>query len=117
MSTSPHRVGSGVANGITAKVSSAGTKDIAGASRNSTLSAWAGSVSSLSRFLSPSAAGWNSPCGPTRLGPRRSCIQAQMRRSASVSRATPTMITVKTTMVLMIDEIRKKVTPALPLRQ
>src|SRR5213079_1455108 len=42
MSTSPHGVGSGAANGITANVSSAGTNDIAGASMKSALSAWAG---------------------------------------------------------------------------
>src|SRR5256886_11461800 len=88
MSTSPHGVGSGAANGITANVKSAGMKDIAGASMNRTLSAWAGRVSSLTRFLSPSAAGCNRPCGPTRFGPSRSCIHAQMRRSARVSSAT-----------------------------
>src|SRR5207237_8015923 len=71
MSTSPHGVGSGAANGITANVSSAGMNDMAGASMKSTLSAWAGSVSSFTRFLRPSAAGWSNPWGPTRFGPRR----------------------------------------------
>src|SRR6266700_912317 len=64
--TTPHGVGSGAANGITANVSSAGTNEINGASVNNALSAWAGSVSSFRKFFRPSAAGWSNPWGPTR---------------------------------------------------
>src|SRR3989337_2126644 len=66
--TSPHGVGMGEAHGITAKVSSAGVNDMIGASTNSTLSANGGSVSSLRKFLRPSAIGWNRPSGPTPVG-------------------------------------------------
>ena len=51
-------------------------------------------------FLTPSAAGCSSPLQPTRLGPCRFCIQALTLRSIRVSSATPTMITVKTSIIL-----------------
>jgi hypothetical protein len=76
-------------------------KESAGASRNSHRLANAGNVSSFRMFFRPSAAGWSRPAGPTRLGPRRFCIQALTFRSMSVSRATPTMMTVNTTSILM----------------
>ena len=75
--------------------------DIAGASMKSQRFASAGKVSSLRMFLTPSAAGCSSPAQPTRLGPRRFCIQALTLRSIRVSSATPTMMTVKTTSILM----------------
>jgi hypothetical protein len=81
--------------------------DMAGASRNSHRLAKAGKVSSLRMFLSPSAAGWSSPAGPTRFGPRRFCIQALTFRSISVSSATPTMMTVNTTRILMMLNSKK----------
>ena len=52
-------------------------------------------------FLTPSAAGWSRPAQPTRLGPRRFCIQALTFRSISVSSATPIMMTVNTRSILM----------------
>ena len=55
--------------------------DIAGASRNSHRLASAGKVSSFRMFLTPSAAGCSRPAQPTRLGPRRFCIQALTFRS------------------------------------
>ncbi len=77
-------------------------KDMAGASRKSQRLARAGKVSSFRMFLSPSAAGCSRPAGPTRLGPRRFCIQALTLRSIRVSSATPTMITVNTSSILMM---------------
>ena len=79
----------------------------AGANRKSQRLASAGKVSSLRMFLSPSAAGCSRPAGPTRLGPRRFCIQALTFRSISVSSATPTMMTVNTTSILMTLRSRK----------
>jgi hypothetical protein len=90
MSIRPHRVGIGAAKGMTAHVISAGMKASAGASTNSDLFAASGYVSSFMMFLSPSAAGWSRPPGPTRFGPCRSWIHAEIFRSASVRSATPT---------------------------
>ncbi len=84
MSTTPHGVGSGAATGITAKVTSEGTRTRMGASTKKNRDAVAGSVSSFRMFLIPSAMGCRSPKGPTRFGPRRSWIHAETRRSASV---------------------------------
>ncbi len=100
MSTTPQRVGSGAAMGITAKVTSDGTSTRIGARTKKKRDAVAGSVSSLSRFLTPSAMGWSSPKGPTRFGPRRSWMKAEIRRSASVAYATTTITTVKMPRVL-----------------
>ena len=75
-------------NGITANVNSAGTIATAGASQKYALRAYAGVKSSLRMNFSPSAAGWSSPNGPTRLGPMRSWIHAEMRRSATTEYAT-----------------------------
>ena len=46
-----------------------------------TLSTCDGITSSLRKNLPPSASGWSKPPGPTRLGPTRSCIQAETFRS------------------------------------
>ena len=51
--------------------------DIAGARMKSGMYAAAGYVSSFMKFLTPSAAGCSSPCGPTRFGPCRSWIHAR----------------------------------------
>ncbi len=68
--------------GITAQPSSASEKVMTGASRNMTLFARVGMMVSFTMSLSPSAKAWNSPNGPTTLGPRRSCIAAMTLRSA-----------------------------------
>ena len=91
MSTTPQGVGSGAATGITAKVTSAGTVARIGPRMKYSFAELAGSVSSLRKFLTPSASGWNRPKGPTRFGPLRSWIHAATRRSASVAQATTTM--------------------------
>ena len=56
--------------------------DTSGASRNTPLFAPAGMTGSLSTNFSRSAKDWNSPNGPTTLGPRRICTAAQTLRSA-----------------------------------
>jgi hypothetical protein len=88
MSTTPQGVFSGAAKGITAKVTRAGATEIIGPSTKKSFEDLAGRVSSLRMFLSPSAMGCSSPNGPTRLGPMRSWIQAEIRRSARVVYAT-----------------------------
>ena len=65
----PHGVGSGAANGITAQLTSAVQNAIAGASMKSTLLPAPGDSSSFMKFFNPSAAGCSSPPGPVRLGP------------------------------------------------
>ena len=72
MSMRPHGVGSGDANGSTAHVSIAGMNASAGAMRNSHFSTSPGLLSSLKKFLIPSATGCRMPPGPARFGPRRS---------------------------------------------
>jgi len=63
----------------------------------------------------PSASGWSRPKGPTRLGPSRSWIQAESRRSSSVNIATATMMTVKTTTTLIAEAITKPVGESAPI--
>jgi hypothetical protein len=94
--------GSGAAKGITADSSSAGMKDSAGATVNSHRFASAGRVSSFRMFFTPSAAGCNRPAHPTRFGPWRFCIQALTFRSMRVSSATPIMMIVNTTIILIV---------------
>ena len=65
-------------NGITANPIVAATIAIIGASRYSGFVTYAGTTSSFSSILAPSASGWSSPNGmpnsrPARLGPIRSC--------------------------------------------
>ena len=73
--------------GITAKVIMAGTTVISGAIVYISLFTWPGITSSLNMNLPRSASGWSSPSGPTRFGPRRSCIHALTRRSAQTMSA------------------------------
>ena len=47
-------------------------------------SASAGLKSSLPIILKASAMLWKTPCGPTRLGPCRSCMTARARRSKTM---------------------------------
>jgi hypothetical protein len=61
-------------NGITAKAISAGIKSMIGATKNTRRSTRDGMMSSLSRSFRMSAIGWSSPWGPTRRGPRRTCM-------------------------------------------
>ena len=80
---------------------SAGMNAMQGAMKNSAPLAVVGKVSSLIRFLMPSAIGCSSPPGPIRLGPIRFCIHADTFRSISVMYATPTIVIVKITSSLM----------------
>src|SRR5260221_116713 len=61
--------------GITAHAASAGIRVSMGAKMNRNLFAPVGTISSLNMSLIASAIGCSSPSGPTRLGPRRICIQ------------------------------------------
>jgi hypothetical protein len=99
----PHLVGSGAASGMTAKVTIAGVIDSIGASVKKTRCASPGFDSSLRMFFRPSASGWPSPPGPTRFGPRRSCIHALIFRSRSVSIATVTRTATKMTRIFTTD--------------
>ena len=88
----PHRESHGAPNGMTAHAMSAGMNASIGASMNIGLFTCGGSVSSFMMFFTPSAAGCSRPSlPPTRFGPSRPWIHAEILRSASVSIATPTM--------------------------
>ena len=65
----PHGVGTGAANGITAQLIIAVENAMAGASENRIVLPAPGESSSFMKFLSPSAAGCSSPPGPVRFGP------------------------------------------------
>jgi hypothetical protein len=75
---------------MTANAISAGTIETMGASVKTPLSARLGVMSSLSSSLTASAIGWRTPCGPTRMGPSRTCTQAMIFRSSSVMKVTDT---------------------------
>ena len=79
--------------GITAQAASANVAVAIGASRNTPLLAPAGMIGSLKANFRRSAKDWNSPNGPTTLGPRRSCTAAQTLRSMSSRNATMTSST------------------------
>lgn len=70
-------------SGMTAQAASASVTETSGASRKIVLLAPAGMTGSLKTNFKRSAKDWNSPKGPTTLGPRRSCTAAQIFRSAS----------------------------------
>ncbi len=95
--------GSGAAQGMTPLMISAGTNAMHGAMKNSAPLAVEGKVSSLIRFLIPSATGCSRPPGPIRLGPIRFCIHADTFRSSSVMYATATIVIEKITSSLMTE--------------
>ena len=70
-------------NGITANAVSAVIVEMHGANQKITLSESAGIMSSLSSSFNASAIGCSSPCGPTRIGPRRTWKSASTLRSTS----------------------------------
>ena len=82
-------------NGITAKVTNAGTPEITGARKKTTLSAAVGMMSSFSASLMPSARPWSSPNGPCTLGPMRCCMRATTRRSPQMVNSVRTTRTTK----------------------
>ncbi len=71
------------ANGSTAKAVSPVKVEITGANQKMAWSASVGMMSSLSISLSASAMGCSRPCGPTRMGPRRTWKSASTLRSTS----------------------------------
>ena len=72
-----------LANGSTAKAVSAVKVEMHGANQKMALSESVGMMSSLSSSFSASAMGCSSPCGPTRIGPRRTWKSARTLRSTS----------------------------------
>src|SRR6185503_8186038 len=75
-------------NGITEKTMNAEATAIYGAKKKIQRSAFSGMKSSLVSSLRPSAIGWSSPHGPTRIGPSRACMNAEILRSRYVAYAT-----------------------------
>ena len=84
------------AQGITAQTITGSTKEIIGASKNTALSAPAGTTISLTMYFRKSAKLCSSPHGPTTFGPRRSCTAAQTLRSAYIRNARLTRTTIVT---------------------
>ncbi len=68
-------------NGITAQIATAGISTISGAMMYMPRLTALGTMTSLSSSLSTSAIGCSRPIGPTRFGPRRTCIQPMSLRS------------------------------------
>src|SRR2546423_3857639 len=58
-------------NGTTAMTTNAATTAMYGATKNIQRSAFSGVKSSFTSNFNPSAIGWSSPHGPTRIGPKR----------------------------------------------
>ena len=79
---------------------SAGTIETIGASVNTHRSARAGVMSSFSSSLMASAIGCSAPCGPTRIGPSRTCTHAMTLRSRSVMKVTDTRTAFSSTRIL-----------------
>ena len=69
-------------SGITAQAASARVAVTSGAMTKTPLLAPSGTMTSLKTNFRRSAKDWNSPNGPTTLGPRRICTAAQTLRSA-----------------------------------
>src|SRR5712691_9741057 len=86
-------------NGMTAKAMMAGPSAIAGAIVKTHRSALSGITSSLMRSFRTSAMGWRKPWGPTRLGPRRTCMKAITLRSSRVRYATTSRTTFRMTAI------------------
>src|SRR5215510_8641615 len=65
-------------NGMTEKTMNADATAMYGAKKKIQRSAFSGMKSSLVNSLRPSAMGCSSPHGPTRIGPSRACINAEI---------------------------------------
>src|SRR5215210_4487527 len=68
-------------NGTTAKTTKAAATEMNGAKKKMYGSALSGRRSSFVSNLIASAMGCNRPYGPTRIGPRRACMKAEIFRS------------------------------------
>src|SRR5215211_7069725 len=68
-------------NGITEKTMNADATAMYGAKKKIQRSAFSGMKSSFVSNFRPSAIGWSSPHGPTRIGPSRACMNAEIFRS------------------------------------
>src|SRR6185369_2012084 len=83
-------------NGITEKTMKADATAMYGAKKKIQRSAFSGMKSSLVSSFRPSAIGWSSPHGPTRIGPSRACMNAEIFRSRYVAYATQSATSVTT---------------------
>src|ERR1041385_7451372 len=72
-------------NGITEKTMKADATAIYGAKKKIQRSAFSGMKSSFVSNFRPSAIGWSSPHGPTRIGPSRAVMNAEIFRSRYVA--------------------------------
>src|SRR5439155_7469996 len=90
-------------NGMTAMEVTAKTTAIIGAATYSGLYTCGGVKSSLKRNFTPSAAGCNSPNGPTRVGPQRFCMCPTTLRSSQTVYATAVSSTPRTIADLITD--------------
>src|ERR1044072_9521394 len=75
-------------NGMTEKTMNAEATAMNGPKRKIQRVALSGMKSSFVRNFNPSAIGGSSPHGPTRIGPRRACMNAEILRSRYVAQAT-----------------------------
>ncbi len=76
--------------GTTMKTVNAVMTTISGAIQKTHGSASAGMMSSLINSFRASAMGCSNPCGPTRIGPRRTCMCARIFRSSQFIAMTAT---------------------------
>src|SRR5689334_25084038 len=72
-------------NGMTEKTMNAEATAMYGAKKKIQRSAFSGMKSSFVSNFNPSAIGWSSPHGPTRIGPSRACMNAEILRSRYVA--------------------------------
>ena len=83
-------------NGTTTNTVNAASTTMNGATQKTILSASAGMMSSLRSSFRASAIGCRSPCGPTRIGPSRTCMCARILRSSQFIAMTATDSPTKT---------------------
>ncbi len=76
--------------GTTTNTVNAASTTMNGAIQKTTASASAGMMSSFSSSLMASAIGCSNPCGPTRIGPSRTCMCARILRSSQFIAITAT---------------------------
>ena len=93
-------------SGITDQTRNAGTTASSGARRNTHLSAWEGSRSSLKNSFMPSARVCSNPFGPALLGPIRFCMPATTLRSNQTMNIVPTSASTKITSTLAARNTR-----------
>src|SRR6185503_1383332 len=94
-------------NGMTEKTMNADATAMYGAKKKIQRSAFSGMKSSLTSSLRPSAIGCSSPHGPTRIGPSRACMNAEIFRSRYVAYATQSATSVTTRPIWIRGQMKK----------